>query len=117
MHGKTKLNIPDEMAVPALLISLNRTVAAPRWASSPELTGEGACTGGGGGGAGLGGGGAAPAFATAPCQEISGEVNGIHVAMSEINLYVCTTCTVVPNENPVFQYLQDNKRTYCFAPN
>lgn len=82
------------MPVPALLISLNKAFAAPRWASSPELTGEGACIGGGGGGAGMGGGGAAdaaPAFATAPCKEIAYKVNGIHVAMFEINLYNCTT--------------------------
>ena len=60
------------MFVPALLISLNNAVAAPRWASWPEVTGEGACTGGGGGGAGFGAGGAAdgaPAFATAPCRD------------------------------------------------
>lgn len=61
------------MFVPALLISLNKADAAPLWASCPEVTGEGACTGGGGGGAGFGGAGAAgpaPAFATGPCYEI-----------------------------------------------
>lgn len=64
-----KVDVPAAIFVPALLISPNNAFAAPSWASRPEATGVGACTGGGGGGAGLPGGGAtgpAPALATLP---------------------------------------------------
>lgn len=68
MYTQEKINVyvPEAMFVPALLIWLNKAVAAPFWASWP---GAGACIGGGGGGAGFGAGGAAdpaPALATAP---------------------------------------------------
>lgn len=64
-----KVDVPAAIFVPALLISPNNAFAAPTWASRPEATAVGACTGGGGGGAGLPGGGAtgpAPALATLP---------------------------------------------------
>ena len=67
LRKKNKLDVPEAMFVPALLISLNKALAAPIWASWP---GAGACIGGGGGGACTGGGGGAagpaPALATAP---------------------------------------------------
>ena len=60
------------MFVPALLISLNKALAAPLWASWPGAGaciggGGGACTGGGGGGAA----GPAPALATAPYEKVN----------------------------------------------
>ena len=70
---RPQLDKPAEIFVPALLISLNKALAAPVW-SVPELTGAGACIGGGGGAAGFGpcGGAAAAAaaFATPPYKEI-----------------------------------------------
>ena len=60
------------MFVPALLISLNKALAAPLWASWP---GAGACIGGGGGACTGGGGGGtagpAPALATAPYEKVN----------------------------------------------
>ena len=66
---RPQLNKPAAIFAPALLISLNKALAAPL-VSVPELTGAGACTGGGGGATGFGpcgGGAAAAAFATPPC--------------------------------------------------
>lgn len=125
---RPQLNKPAEIFVPALLISLNKALAAPLW-SVPELTGAGACIGGGGGAAGFGpcGGAAAAAFATPPYQEI-----GI---MTQITHRKLTKRPYSPIKKPIndsFLALikvqweclckKGNKTnmtscTYCFAPN
>ena len=71
-ENKLQCTVPEAMFVPALLISLNKALAAPLWASWPGAGaciggGGGACTGGGGGGAA----GPAPALATAPYEKVN----------------------------------------------
>ena len=111
---RPQLNKPDEIFVPALLISLNKALAAPLW-SVPELTGAGAgaCIGGGGGAAGFGPCGAAAAaaaaFATPPYKEIE--------IMAQITHWKLTKRPYSPIKKPIndsfLALIKDKRECTC----